>query len=105
MLIFPKIPKILLQKTAETYKKKALKNALKLSWKQISETDGYLIYRSTKKSGSYKKIATVKNAAKTSYKDRAVKKNRKYYYKIRTYQTNDGSKVYGDYSATKGKKL
>ena len=84
---------------------KALKNALKLSWKQISETDGYLIYRSTKKSGSYKKIATVKNATKTSYKDRTVKKNKKYYYKIRTYQTNDGSKVYGDYSAAKGKKL
>ena len=66
-------------------KASAASKSAKLSWKKISKTDGYYIYRATKKTGSYKKIASVKGSKTTSCKDKTVKKGKTYYYKIRAY--------------------
>lgn len=85
-------------------KLKASKTSIQVSWKKISDSEGYIIYRSAKKNGAYKKIATVKGTNITVYTNRSLKKNKKYYYKIRTYKTNNGSKIYGKYSAVRCKK-
>lgn len=83
-------------------KLKASKTSIKLTWKKVPDSDGYVVYRATKKGGSYKKIAAVK---KITYTDSSLKKNTNYYYKVRTYQTaEDGSKIYGKYSSVKSGK-
>ncbi len=76
-----------------------------LKWKKVSEITGYEVYRSTKKSSSFKKIATVKGASKIKYTDKTVKKGKTYYYKIRVYKTTLGSTGYSTYSAVKSVKV
>lgn len=70
---------------------------LKLSWNAVTGADKYEIYRSKKKNGSYKKVATVK---KTSYLDKKLTTGTRYYYKIKAVT---GS-VSSDFSAVKGRK-
>ena len=72
-----------------------------IKWKKIKGVSGYAIYRSTKKSGSYKKIKTVKKASTTSYTNKNLSSNKKYYYKVRAYKKVKGKKVYGSYSSVK----
>ena len=60
-------------------------------------TTGIEVYRSTKKSKGYKKIATT---AEMSYLDTTAKKNTTYYYKLKPffYNQKTGKKVYGSYT-------
>ena len=53
--------------------------AIEITWKKGKGAGYYDIYRSTKKTGKYKKIAGTK---KTTYLDKKCKKNTKYYYKV-----------------------
>ncbi len=72
---------------------------LKISWSKVSGAKGYVLYR--KDSGSkFKTIAAVKN---TSYTNKKLKSNVKYYYKVKAYKTNKSKKVYGKFSNTKSK--
>lgn len=64
------------------------KRKVTLSYKKASGATKYEIYRSTKKSSGYKKIATT---TKTKYVDQKVKKGKKYYYKVRTVRTGNGT--------------
>lgn len=57
-------------------------SGISLSWKKVSGATGYIIYRSTAKNGSYKKIKTIKGAAVVKYTDKTGKKNQVYYYRI-----------------------
>jgi len=59
----------------------------------------------TSKSGKYKKIKTVKNKKTVSYTKKKLKKNKKYYFKVRSYKVIDGKKVYGSYSSVKSVKI
>lgn len=61
---------------------KKTKNSVSLSWKKASSSTSYAIYRSTSKKKNFKKVATV-SGSKSTYKDTKLKKNKKYYYKIR----------------------
>ena len=66
----------------------------------IENADGYEIYRSNSKSGSYKRV---KKTTKTSWKDTTLTDfNRKYYYKTRTYRIENGDTFYSSYGAYKG---
>lgn len=57
------------------------KGQLKLTWKFQNTVDGYQIYRSTTgKSGTYKRIVTVRN--KNTYVDKELKNATTYYYKV-----------------------
>ncbi len=53
---------------------------VKLTWAAVENAESYTIYKSTKQTKGYKKLATVK---KLSYSDGKVKKGVSYYYKIR----------------------
>lgn len=72
-----------------------------LTWKKVSNATGYEVYMSTKKSSGYKKIATLKKASKITYTKTKLKKNKKYYFKVRAYKTVSGVKYVSGYSSVK----
>ncbi len=78
------------------------RNSIKLKWKKAKKCQGYIISRSTKKHYGYKEIATIKNNKKTSYTDKNLKKNKKYYYYIKAYNSKGNITVYGKYSKVTG---
>lgn len=97
-----------LKKLSKPSVKKSSKTKVKVSWKNISGESGYEVYKSAKRTKGFKLAKTVKsaNAKSTTIK---VKKNIKYYYKVRVYKNiKIGSKtykVYGPWSSVKSYKL
>ncbi len=73
------------------------KTSIKLKWKKASGANGYEIWRSTSKNGTYKKVASVTSG--TSYTDKKLTKNKKYYYKIVSYKNVKNYKIYSPYSS------
>ena len=67
-----------------------------LKWDSCVGVTGYEVYRTTTKTGTYTKVATVKT---TSYKNTGLKSGETYYYKVRAYKTVGSTKIYGNYSA------
>ena len=76
------------------------RKSVTVKWNKIKNAKYYQVYRSTSKSGKYKKIATLK-ADKLSFKDENVKKGRKYYYKIRAKRKINGITNYSSFSKRK----
>lgn len=75
-----------------------------ITWKKAAYGQKYAVYRSTKKNGTYKKIATVNG--KTSYTDTKLKKGTTYYYKVEVVTVNDaGLTVTSAKSAAKSIKI
>lgn len=68
---------------------------LQLTWKKVSGADKYVIYRSEREDGGYKKIKTLKS---TEYTDTKVEVGTLYYYKIVAYR----GKVKGDAKIEQG---
>lgn len=77
------------------------KRIIKIKWTKRSYVTGYVIYRKIGTKGKYKKIAVIKNPKTTSYIDRKLKKNKTYYYKMKTYKKNKNKNVYSVYSNTR----
>lgn len=77
----------------------------KVSWARIKGVSGYEVYRSTKKSSGYKRVTTIKKASTTSYTNKKLKKNKRYYFKVRAYRTVNGKKLYSKYSSPKQVKV
>lgn len=71
---------------------------LKVSFKKVSNATGYQISYSTSK--KFKK-ATTKKTKKTSYTLKKLKKEKKYYVRVRAYRTVNGNTYYGSYSAVR----
>ena len=82
--------------------KKAVKKSgyNKITWEENEKATGYIIYRKTKKSGSWKKVAMIEDGGKTAYKDTDVKKNKTYYYTVRSYRVKDSVKYISHYDTT-----
>ena len=82
--------------------KSTTKGKVKISWNNVtSRSTGYEVYRATSKKGTYKKIATVNNKAR-SYTNTKTTSKKTYYYKVRAYKYIDSkNKVYSSYSAVK----
>ncbi len=91
-VLAPKIKKV---------KVTAIKKA-KISWKKVKNASGYIIYRSTSKDGTYKKVGTVKKN-KLSYTVKGLKNGTTYYYKVQAYKTVKGVKYKGVMSSVKKK--
>jgi hypothetical protein len=72
------------------------KNSAKLTWAKTSGADGYVLYRSTSKNGTYTRVATTR---KTSYTDTKLDANTTYYYRVRAYKKTDAANVYGKLSS------
>lgn len=73
-------------KTAKLRKTETAVNSITLKWNEVSDASGYEIFRSASKNGGYKKVATIKDGEKTTYKDSGLKKNTIYYYRVRAYE-------------------
>ena len=85
---------------------KRAKKAFKATWKkQSKQTTGYQIQYSTKKGfGSKVKTVTVSKNKVTSKTIKSLKKNQKYYVRVRTYKKAGNSKFYSGWSKTKSVK-
>ena len=71
---------------------------LKLSWKSQSGVTGFQVYRSTSgKSGSYKKIASLKSS-QLSYVDTGLKNSTPYYYAVRAYKKTSNGNIFGEFA-------
>ncbi len=70
----------------------------KLSWTPYEAADGYAVYRS-ENGGAYKRIATIKDAAKGAYNDKTAVPGATYGYKIRTINTLYNNEGFGKSSA------
>lgn len=71
--------------------KKGGKRAV-LSWKKGKGATGYVIYRSNKKNGRYKKIKTLKKAKVVSFRCKLPKTGRRYYFYIQSFRKVNGKK-------------
>lgn len=86
-------------KQPDNVKAKALKDGkIRLTWDKAAGADGYVIYRATKKNGTYKKVKTMNGKKTVSFTDRSLKKGKTYYYKMKSYRLIGGKKVYTAYS-------
>ena len=74
---------------------------IKLSWDQISGASGYEIQRYHSSKKKYVTIKTIKKGTTTSYTNSGLKKNTKYKYKIRSFKTVRGKKIYSYYCSAK----
>lgn len=77
-------------------KVKAKKGTVTITFGKVAKANGYEIFRSTKKKGKFKKVATIKKA-KTTKKSFTKVKRGTYFYRVRAYKTS-GKKIYTDYS-------
>ena len=73
-------------------------SSIKITWSKVSNANGYVVYRATKKNGTYSKIATIKSKNTTYYNNSKLKANKKYYYKVRAYRKVNSKNYYGSYS-------
>ena len=72
---------------------------MELGWTKIAGAEGYRIYRSTKKTGGYTKIATVKGADTVTYFDqRETEIGTTCYYKVTAYVHNSAGLATSDAS-------
>lgn len=76
-------------------------NSVKISWNRDYDATGYEVYRSTSKSGGYKKVKTITKSSTVSFVDTKLAKNKNYYYKVRSYTTVSGKKIYSNFSSYK----
>lgn len=84
---------------------KSAKKAATVKWKKISGASGYEIYMSTSKNGKYTRKKTITNGKTISSKVTGLKSKKNYYFKIRTYKTVAGKKIYSSFSKVKSVKI
>ena len=77
------------------------KKSATLKWKKTSGVTGYEVYTSGKSNSGFKKVATVKGAAKVKYTKKKLKASKTYYFKVRSYTTKNGQKSYSNYTSVK----
>ncbi|MGN1421042.1 MAG: fibronectin type III domain-containing protein [Eubacterium sp.] len=83
--------------------KKKTKTSVTATWKKVSGVKGYEIQYSTSSKFTKSKTKTVKvtGAGKTSKTLKSLKKNKKYYVRVRTYKVVANQKIYSGWSAVK----
>ena len=70
-------------------------NSARLEWQYVDGAEGYELFRSTEKNGTYNMLGSFTD---NSYVDNSVRYGKKYYYKVRAYKTFSGERIYSDYS-------
>ena len=83
-------------KTLTTKNKKVTVN-----WNKVAGATGYEVYMSTNKNKGYSRIKTITKKGTVSYTKGSLKKNKTYYFKIRTYKIVNEKKIYSSYSNIK----
>ena len=86
-------------------KLKAGKKRASLKWRKVADASGYEVQYSLKKNFKAKKTVRIKDAQVTSRTIKKLKKGKVYYFRIRTYRTSDGTKLYSAWSKKKKTKI
>lgn len=70
-----------------------------VSWNAVSGAEGYVLYSSTSQNGTYRYVTQTTNTSvvTTPLRDTGLS-----FFKVRSYKTVDGSKIFSDYSAASG---
>lgn len=71
---------------------------IRISWDLAEGADGYAVYRSSAKNGTYKRCYTAESPEKNWYINTNRKAGTVWWYKVRAYQLADGKKVFSKYS-------
>ena len=71
---------------------------IRVSWDIMKGADGYIVYRSSSKNGTYKRVYTSDNPKKNWYINTNRKTGQTWWYKVLGYQLVDGRKVFSKYS-------
>lgn len=70
----------------------------KVTWSPIENVDGYEVYRTTSKGGTYSLRKTVTSGSTLSYTNTGLITGKTYYYKVKAYRLVNGKKIYSSYS-------
>lgn len=81
--------------------KKASSTSVTITWKTVSDAEGYSIYMKTGAKGKYKKIADIKESDVTTYTKNDLSNGNIYYYRVRAYKSIYSEKSYGELSISK----
>ena len=65
----------------------------------LKGASGYVLYRSTSKTGSYTKVDEQATSKTCTFKLEEADLSRTYYYKVRAYKNSNGKRVYSEYSS------
>lgn len=87
-------------KKVTAFKAKALKKALKLTWKKAAGASGYEIQYSLNKNFKKAKKITIKKASVKTRTIKGLKKNKKYYIRIRATMRKGKRKINGPWVKT-----
>lgn len=77
---------------------------IKLTWNKISGANGYQIQRYDSAKKKWVTLKTITSGSTVSYTNSGLKKNTTYKYKIRSYKTVRGNKIYSYYCDAKSAK-
>lgn len=79
-------------------------NSIVLNWAKNSKASGYIVYKSDKKKGTYKKIKVLNKAKKNKLTFEIIDSDNAQsftgYYKVRAFYKAGNKKIYGKYSKT-----
>jgi hypothetical protein len=64
----------------------------------VKGASGYVLYRSTSKTGTYSKVDEQATTKRWDYKVMNEDLTKTYYYKVRAYKNSNGKRVYSEYS-------
>ncbi|MBQ6495723.1 MAG: S8 family serine peptidase [Firmicutes bacterium] len=92
-------------KPAKSFKVKAKKKAIRVTWKKISGANGYQVLYSTSPYMDNAKVVNVKGGSKKAKTIKKLKKNKRYYVQVRGYKNKYGSKYLGNQSKIKSAKV
>ncbi len=80
-------------KKVEAKVKSKTDKSIKLSWKKDKNADGYIVYKKNSKKADWKAIKTIKKNSTVTYNVKKLKSEKKYYFKVVSYSTENGKKV------------
>lgn len=79
-------------------------SSIAIKFTSVSGAAGYQIYQASSKSGTYKKVKTLKGVKSVTYTRTGLKAGTRYYFKVRAYKTTGRKNVYGAFSSVKSAK-
>ena len=71
---------------------------IRISWNPLKGADGYIVYRSSDKNGTYKQVYDTEHPDKNWYINTNRKTGKVWWYKVRGYRIVNGRKVFTKYS-------
>lgn len=72
--------------------------SITLSWKEISNADGYRVYRYNSENKKYELLDEVEGNKETTYTDKKLTSGKNYYYKVKAYKKIKNNTYLGSYS-------